>query len=148
MKRIVAVAANHLEFNMQLSDINSIQIEPTSYCNARCPHCGRFDDVGDLHPHLELSNLDVDKFLANCQADQLTSLSQVILEGDKGDPIMHPHIEKLIDFFYNLPTSPIINLMTNGGIRNKEWWYTLCQKFPNFIVLLLKYFLFEQCFLK
>jgi MoaA/NifB/PqqE/SkfB family radical SAM enzyme len=117
------------------AEIQILQFEPTSYCNARCPHCGRFDDVGNLHPDLTLSHLDIDTVLENLQLSSLTSLSQVILEGDKGDPIMHPKIEKFIDTFYKLPSCPVINLMTNGGIRSTVWWKNLGQQYPNLRVL-------------
>lgn len=119
---------------MNPSDIHIIQIEPTSYCNAQCPQCGRFNDLGELHPELELSHLPFDA-IKNLQAEQLTAVSEVILEGDKGDPIMHPQIEQFIKFFYDLPTHPVVYLMTNGGLRNQEWWYNLGNKFPNLKVL-------------
>jgi hypothetical protein len=120
---------------MTPADIQTLQFEPTSYCNARCPHCGRFDDVGDLHPDLALLHLDIDTVLENLQLSSLTSLSEVILEGDKGDPIMHPEIEKFIDAFYKLPSRPVIHLMTNGGIRSTAWWNNLGQQYPNLRVL-------------
>lgn len=111
-------------------DIQTLQFETTSYCNARCPHCGRFDDNGDLHPDLTLSHLDAEKILHNLELEKLSSLKEVVLEGDKGDPIMHPNIETFIDCFYNLPQRPNINLMTNGAIRNKTWWGDLGRKYP------------------
>lgn len=120
---------------MTPADIQTLQFEPTSYCNARCPHCGRFDEVGNIHPDLTLSHLDVDKILENLQLPTLTSLSWIILEGDKGDPIMHPDIEKFINAFYELPSCPRIDLMTNGGIRSANWWKNLGQKYPNLRVL-------------
>lgn len=116
---------------MRPLDVQILQIEPTSYCNARCPHCGRFDDQGNVHPDLVLSHLDVDTILKNLELSTMLSLSQVILEGDKGDPIMHPGIEKFIESFYNLPSRPVINLMTNGGIRSAAWWANLGKKYPH-----------------
>lgn len=115
---------------MNSFDIRRLQIEPTSYCNAKCPHCGRFDTEGNLHPDLTLSHLDADTVLKNLELSTLLSLNDVILEGDKGDPIMHPEIEKFIEHFYELPNRPIINLMTNGGIRSTAWWAKLGKKYP------------------
>jgi MoaA/NifB/PqqE/SkfB family radical SAM enzyme len=111
-------------------EIQKLQFEPTSYCNARCPHCGRFDENGNLYPDLKLTHLDADTILDNLELSTLLSLSEVILEGDKGDPIMHPGIEKFIDSFYNLPSQPTINLITNGGIRSTAWWANLGKKYP------------------
>jgi MoaA/NifB/PqqE/SkfB family radical SAM enzyme len=115
---------------MRVEDIRTLQFEPTSYCNAKCPHCGRFDKQGNLHPDLTLSHLDADVILNNLELSKLSSLSEIILEGDKGDPIMHPEIEKFIERFYELPGQPIIHLMTNGGIRSTAWWSALGKKYP------------------
>lgn len=115
---------------MQVFDIRTLQFEVTSYCNAKCPHCGRFDDQGNVHSDLTLSHLDADTILKNLELSKLSSLSTVILEGDKGDPIMHPDIEKFIKAFYELPNQPTVNLSTNGGIRSTTWWANLGKKYP------------------
>lgn len=128
---------------MQLSDIQTLQFEPTSFCNAKCPHCPRFDvtrhdvfeSTGTLHPDLTLSHIDIDSVSKNLQVDKLTSLQKIILEGDKGDPMMHPEIEKFIELFSSLPTKPLIHLITNGSIRNPEWWSNLAKKqYSNLLV--------------
>jgi MoaA/NifB/PqqE/SkfB family radical SAM enzyme len=121
---------------MKAEDVQWIQIEPTSHCNAKCPHCPRFDwgesDVfetsGKLNPHLLLSHIDIDSIEKNLQIDKLTSLKAVSLQGDKGDPMMHPKIEKFIELFSQAPSSPLVSLNTNGSIRNPEWWKLLAQK--------------------
>jgi len=121
---------------MQLSEIQTLQIEPTSHCNAKCPHCPRFNFIdhgvfesdGTLHPDLTLSNIDVEQFIKNIDLNKMTSLSRVLIEGDKGDPLMHPKIEKFIEFFSSLAFPPIIQLTTNGSIRNSRWWANLAKK--------------------
>jgi MoaA/NifB/PqqE/SkfB family radical SAM enzyme len=124
----VAVAEKVSEFNLLLSEINTLQIELSSHCNARCPHCARITDTGELHPDLELSNLSIDALIKNLQLDQLVNLTTVILEGDKGDPVMHPKIDQLIDFFASAPSAPKISLITNGSIRTPKWWANLAKK--------------------
>ena len=119
---------------MQLSQVQRLIIEPTSFCNAKCPHCPRFDDLGRLHPNLTLSHLDFDS-IVNLQVDQLTSLVEVELCGDKGDPCMHPEIEKIIEYFSNINPAPIITMHTNGSIRNAAWWNTLGKKYPRLQVI-------------
>lgn len=126
------------------SDIRLLQIEPTSHCNARCPHCPRFDCIdhdvfestGTPHPDLNLSHIDIDSVIENLQLEKLTSLKKVVLEGDKGDPVMHPRIEKFIEAFSSMKTPPLITLTTNGSIRSTTWWAELAKKrYPNLKVI-------------
>ena len=117
-----------LESEMELADITLLLIELSTYCNAGCPHCPRFDSDGNLHPDLTLGHLDIESIQSNLQLDQLVNLKIVRLEGDKGDPIMHPKIEKIIDFFSQAPSSPEIQIVTNGSIRSPAWWKSLAEK--------------------
>jgi len=113
---------------MTLSEVQLLQIEPTSHCNARCPHCPRFNSVGELHPDLTLGHLNLDKILPNLEVEKLINLKEVVLEGDKGDPAMHPAINQLIDYFANLKIPPKIVMTTNGSIRSTTWWKKLAEK--------------------
>lgn len=113
---------------INLSDIHTLQIEPTTFCNAKCPHCARFDEYGNLHPDLKLGHLDIDAITDNLELSRMHNLQLVILEGDKGDPIMHPKIEKIIDTFASAPSAPQIKLTTNGSIRSVSWWQNLAKK--------------------
>lgn len=110
---------------MDLSQIYSLQLETTSYCNARCPHCPRYDGYGNLH-----RNLQLDKWLwpiikENFELENLVNLQNVLLQGDKGDPVMHPDIEAIIKDFSNIQSQPVIELNSNGGIRTTSWWANL-----------------------
>ena len=122
------VAEKVLECKMELADITLLLIELSTYCNAGCPHCPRFDSDGKLHPDLTLGHLDIDSIQSNLQLDQLVNLKIVRLEGDKGDPIMHPKIEKIIDIFTQAPSCPEIQIVTNGSIRSPTWWRSLAEK--------------------
>ena len=121
---------------MKVEEVQIIQIEPTSHCNALCPHCPRFnvivDDVfksdGTLHPDLTLGHIDIESVIRNLELHNMPLLKKVNLSGDKGDPCMHPKIDQLIDAFASLPVEPLIMLNTNGSIRNTKWWSDLARK--------------------
>jgi sulfatase maturation enzyme AslB (radical SAM superfamily) len=107
---------------MILSQIFTLQLEITSHCNAACPHCQRFNSLGDLNVVPE--HWDSEKILKNLELDKLTSLTHVIIEGDNGDPLMHPNIDRIVKAFVDHPANPHIFLYTNGSIRNNAWWST------------------------
>jgi MoaA/NifB/PqqE/SkfB family radical SAM enzyme len=75
-----------------------------------------------------LEHLQIDQIQSNLQIDKLTNLKLVTLEGDKGDPLMHPDIEKIIDIFSQAPSCPEIRVVTNGSIRSPAWWRSLAEK--------------------
>ena len=107
---------------LTIDQIQTLQLELTSYCNAKCPHCPRFDSEGNLESWLKLSHWDMNTVISNLLLDKLTSLNEVRIEGDKGDPCMHPDLDLLLNAFAAAPSRPIVTLNTNGSIRNPEWW--------------------------
>lgn len=121
---------------MKVEEVQILEFEPTSHCNARCAHCPRFNithyDVfksdGTLHPDLTLNHIDVPAVLKNLELHNMPLLKQVIIQGDKGDPCMHPQIGQLVDAFMLAPSQPHIILYTNGSIRSTKWWTALAEK--------------------
>jgi len=127
---------------MKLSDIQTLVIEPTTYCNAKCAHCPRFDvtdpnvfeSTGTLHAKVVLENLDFSTVIPNLCLDRMSSLRTIEIEGDKGDPLMHPNINTLLDAFASMQQVPTVQLTTNGSIRNPTWWQNLAKTYPFLIV--------------
>jgi MoaA/NifB/PqqE/SkfB family radical SAM enzyme len=114
---------------MKLEDIQNIVFEITTYCNAQCPHCPRIDSQGNVT--VDLAHLDLDIVLANINKDRLINLKTIVIEGDHGDPVMHPRLLDLIKFFDFVPQ---ITLITNGSIQTESWWQNLA-KISNVMVI-------------
>ena len=110
---------------MDHGDINSLQFEITSHCNSLCPHCPRFDENGEVHPDLTLEHWDMNKIIDSMDFDSMINLQRVVIEGDKGDPLMHPKISLLLNTLLSHAQAPKIVLITNGCIRDTKWWSEL-----------------------
>lgn len=116
---------------MNLSQINSLQLEPTSFCNLACPHCPRTSIDG--YTNVELSHWDAKTVMKNFQTELMINLQKVVIEGDFGDPLMHPNIKEILNQFISHPNAPQVIVTTNGTIRDSGWWASLPQA-KNFVV--------------
>jgi len=118
-----------------IDQIKTLQLEITTYCNAKCPHCPRFseDGSGHLAPSVKLQHWDIPAVVANLEVEKMTLLERIIIEGDKGDPVMHPKLYDLLVYFSQAPSHPIVELTTNGSIQSAKWW-TKIAAIPNLIV--------------
>lgn len=109
---------------INIQDIKLLDIETTSYCNLHCPQCDRFDLSGKENKYMELKHLDFNRLRENLNIDKLISLETVLLEGDHGDPLMHPDILDIIGFFSEIKQ---VKLVTNGSLRSVSWWKQLAK---------------------
>jgi sulfatase maturation enzyme AslB (radical SAM superfamily) len=120
---------------MKVEEVQILEFEPTSHCNAKCAHCPRFNIThhevfksdGTLHPDLTLNHIDVDAVIKNLELHRMPLLKTIVIQGDKGDPCMHPKIDQLVAGLASAPSRPHITLTTNGSIRNINWWSKLAQ---------------------
>lgn len=91
-----------------------VDIETTSYCNAKCPFCNR-TNMEFTPKHLEL---DIIKKLP------FEEIKNVLLLGNKGDCIFYPKVFELIEYvrqFYG----NFISIHTNASGHDKYWWSEL-----------------------
>lgn len=106
-----------------LDSISTVVAEITTYCNLHCPQCNRFDAQGNLSSEMSLVHADVNAYLTNFDADQFPNLSTIRFEGDRGEPVMHPDLEKFIEFFADKK----VEIITNGSLRDTKWWAELAR---------------------
>ena len=53
----------------------------------------------------------------------MKNLTNVEFCGNFGDPLMHPQLDSVINFFHKQK----ISISTNASLRNRQWWRTLGQ---------------------
>jgi len=101
--------------------INRVEIELSSRCNASCPGCRR---TMMIQGQVELALLDIPEEIiyANFLPFDLTTF-KVKLCGVLGDPLIHPKMLEITEWFVN--KGAYVEISTNGGLRNAAWWAQL-----------------------
>lgn len=106
-------------------NIKGLHIELTNKCYLKCPGCSRttfLDKFGIKNwSNHDLNFVDLKNFLN-------IDLTGVIVElgGVYGDPIYHPDILDIVDWFKK--QHAIIRITTNGSYKNENWWQQLLEK--------------------
>lgn len=106
--------------------IKMVHLEPSSYCNARCPLCPR-TDYGVTHDNFIERNLTLDECKQIFSDSFLLNLQWILLEGNFGDPLMNPELLDIVKWFYISNRRLKISITTNGGTRNQEFWKELAK---------------------
>lgn len=120
-----------LRIMLHLNKITKLTLEITSFCNLHCPQCPRYTEEGFLSLEKQ-DHLNFYNFSKNFDLKKLPNLKEVKIEGDYGDALMHPELDKFLSFFESIDH---ILLYTNGSIRNSKWWGAAAKKYKNLTVV-------------
>ena len=103
-----------------------MQIDVTSYCNARCGGCARNILGGETQPWLKLSHFDKDIWYRLFTVDTVdTDIRQLKLNGNWGDAGMHPDLPEMVGIFGMCNPNASVQICTNGSTHNEQWWSKL-----------------------
>ena len=97
-----------------------LHVEPSTYCNARCPLCPRSlygYKVEGVYPEV---NLSVEKFKE--ALERFPEREYVYFNGHLGDPMMNPRIAELAEL-----TKCRTSVTSNGSIGTKATWEALAR---------------------
>lgn len=115
--------------NFYTQPITSIQLDPTSRCNARCPMCPRnYKASLDTHPALDESEMGIDELRRVLSDPWFANVNNVLINGNYGDLVMHSNPRGLIEMLLSLPSMNTVNIYTNGGAQPTEFWRWLGQQ--------------------
>jgi len=78
---------------------------------------------GFVREDLDLKNLEKN-FLFDLPIDRMINLKTITFCGNFGDPLMHPELDEVINFF----NQKNISIFTNASLRNAAWWESLGKK--------------------
>ena len=108
---------------MDLTKIKKFIFETSNYCNLHCPQCPRFDAKGYLDKDISLKHLSFTNIQKNFNLDAMPALTDIMFEGDYGDPMMNPQICEFVEFFKDIT----VTIVTNGSIRNPSFYKQLAE---------------------
>jgi len=106
--------------------IRKLQVDISSYCNAKCPGCARNKQGGDTKDFLSLNHFDVDIWNRLVEHDiNGIELESLRLNGNWGDAGMHPQLPQMMEKFILHHPRTSIFIATNGGMQTTQWWEKL-----------------------
>ena len=105
-------------------NLRKLHVDLTSYCNAKCPACARNLNGGPTTPGLALEHFEVDVW-NQLAKDTAGNIHKLFLNGNWGDPGMHPNLIEMLATFGQYHTDCDLVICTNGGMHKPEWWSEL-----------------------
>ncbi len=102
---------------MNASDIRSIEIEVSDYCNLKCPLCSRSFLNDEQKKSINKNHLELE--VIKNLFSQLECNVEVTLSGVFGDPLAHPQILNICDFLCD-HTRSTVTIATNGSLGSAE----------------------------
>jgi MoaA/NifB/PqqE/SkfB family radical SAM enzyme len=115
---------------MNISSIQSLELELTSRCNAACPQCPRItehDFKKELDHNREITVENLKDWLPK---ELLDNLNKIIFKGTFSDPLISKHFVDIVEWFKVNSKSAKILIHTNGSLRNKDFWKWLALSLP------------------
>ncbi len=108
-----------------LKNIESIQLEISNKCNARCPQCPRNDYGGKTIKSLSLHDISLFELQSFLPLEDMNNLNFIYFCGTYGDPVIN---KELLDMCAWIKRNNIkIGIHTNGSIQNIKWWRNLAK---------------------
>lgn len=114
---------------IKINQLRKIQLEITSYCNAKCPSCQRQNDFTHESPYFSKINsnfISIDQIRKWFDKLELKNLERIKLCGNIDEPTLNPDVLKIIDYFNK--KNILVTINTNGGTNNLLFWKQLAKK--------------------
>jgi MoaA/NifB/PqqE/SkfB family radical SAM enzyme len=116
-------------------DIDFIEVELSSLCNAACPGCARTNML-EKEISFPQQHLDTD-ILYHALESIYHPFLKVKLCGVLGEPLMHPQVFEVCEYFNKRQI--FVNVSTNAGLRSRSYWHKLGELSAQFQLLHMQF---------
>ena len=115
----------------------TLVLDITTHCNAKCPQCSRTNEFEKGLPKVDwlpLTHVPLDDLKKYYTKEELKLFAKVNMCPSWGDPMMHPDIFNITDYFLeNISDKKWYKITTNGSMRDEDFWFkfgSLAHKHP------------------
>ena len=120
----------------EFSELQSVHVEITNNCQAKCPMCSRNHRGGLENPNIKVNDWGLDDFQKIFNQEVLNQLTSIFFCGNFGDPIINNNLADMCNYATTANPNIHLRIHTNGGARSKDWWCSLVKKLPeNHVVI-------------
>lgn len=104
----------------------TLDIELSTFCNAKCPQCSRTDRWNKLKKKewLPTEQVTLDQFKQWFSPEDLNGIKNIHFSGTYGDPGMCKDLFDIVEYIITSSTCTA-SINTNGGMRDEMFWWKL-----------------------
>lgn len=110
-----------------IDQVHHVHLEISSLCNAACPLCPRNVFGYPYNSGYVEHNMTLEEAQIIFKPDFIKQVDKMIINGNFGDAVMNPHTVPIIEYFQQHNPEIYINISTNGGARNSDFWQALAR---------------------
>jgi len=108
----------------------SLDMELSTYCNAKCPACSRTNEHNNLNKQkwMPLDQVSISKFKKWFSPKDVSSIGSFHFAGTYGDPGMCKDLYEIVSYIIDNSTTTKISINTNGSMRDEDFWWDIGAK--------------------
>lgn len=110
---------------IEYKDIRDVHLEISSMCNASCPWCPRTFWGYPYNAGYPECNITLESAKKIFKPGFLSQLHSININGNFGDIVMNPDGPNIVDYFLEQNSKLDIDISTNGGARDQNFWIQL-----------------------
>jgi MoaA/NifB/PqqE/SkfB family radical SAM enzyme len=111
----------------KFNEITKVHIELSSLCNAACPLCPRNFHGYPYNAGYVERNLTLEEVKKIMSESFVKQLKTILINGNFGDMLMNSETIQIIEYWRSVNPTIEIDISTNGGARNLEFWERLAE---------------------